>query len=147
MGKSLIILGADFSVNGMKGDTDVTPSDYWVRGYNCASKAISTSGASTYAIFKVPVQVGKIYRIYVNGGHYQNIWGITAEKAEAEFTAELTPDISYGTFPDPAVSGGVTYKDVTIDTYPYMIFSARVTSQGSETEDLKADVKVIELVE
>lgn len=146
MGKSLIILGADFSANGIKGDTDVTPSDYWVRGYNCGVHGITSSGTSNVAIFKVPVQVGKTYRIYANATTNQYIWGITAEKAEAEFTADLVYDIKYGYFPNPAVSGGVTYKDVTINTYPYMIFSAKVASSAT-AEDLKANVKVIEIIE
>lgn len=147
MGKKLIIKGADFSINGIESDKNVTPSNYWAKGYSTATKVISTSGAAQFAIFKVAVSIGKTYRIYACASHYQNIWEISAEAAE-NFSIDITPAVPIGSFPDPT-EGIVTYKDVTISKNPYLIFTSKVCSDKTklDVEDLLPLVKVYEFVE
>lgn len=145
MGKKLIIKGADFSINGIESDKNVTPSNYWVKGYSLASR-ITTSGAEPYAIFKVAVSIGKTYRIYACANHNQHMWEISAEAAE-NFSTDITPAVNI-TFPDPT-EGIVTYKDVTISKNPYLIFASKVCSDRTklDVEDLLPLVKVYEFVE
>ena len=144
MGKKLIIKGADFSANGILGNRIVTPSTYARKGAVLSSSSVVTGwDYRPFAVYLMPVTVGKQYKVKGYGNTTTMAWGLTAGHAADGITDGLTPDRNYWGFPSQTTS----LQEMTIDAvYEYLAFTVKISTDVTH-DDLQQYVEVIEINE